>query len=168
MATSDWIAIGALGVSLISLHLSKRSLENSKTVTDASQAFRVAEAKSELLTILSESRSVLNRTRIDIGALKAIYDNEKQPVQILMQNYISLFTEYLPTVETALKQVEADWISVQSWTDEIGISDILRRKSDCQSDLKDHENCYEQAVYLIEEFRTVLARARQHSRGGGT
>lgn len=162
MTTSDWIAGGALAVSLISLYLSNKSLKNSKVATEASQAIRTAEAKSELLAILSECRAVLNRTRIDIGALKAIYDNEKQPVQVLLQNFISLFTEYLPTVETALAQVEADWKSVQSWANEISVSDILRRKSDFQDNLKDYENTHEQAVYLIEEFRNVLAKARRY------
>ena len=162
MTTSDWIAGGALAVSLISLYLSNKSLKNSKVATEASQAIRTAEAKSELLAILSECRAVLNRTRIDIGALKAIYDNEKQPVQVLLQNFISLFTEYLPTVETALAQVEADWKSVQSWANEISVSDILRRKSDFQDNLKDYENAHEQAVRLIEEFRHVFAKATRY------
>jgi hypothetical protein len=151
----------ALVVSVISLYLSKRSFEYSRSATETSQNIRAAEAKTELLALLSECRSVLNRTRIDIGALKAIYDTESQSVHALMVNYVSLFTEYLPRIEAALEQVETDWAAVQSWTNEIGTADLLRRQSEYHDGLKSFQNAHEQSVHMIEKFRIVLAEAKR-------
>ena len=105
-----------------------------------------------MLGLISDCRSILHRTYTEIGALKADFDNERQPVQVLLQNYTGLFSEYLPKTQHALQAMEEDWAFVHAWTDEISHDDLLRRKSELQDRINDFNFSNDIAVGLVSSF----------------
>lgn len=165
MKFSDFIAFIALIISLISLYQSKKSLAQSQAAQDQSQKNQIDDAKSELLSLISDGKSILNTTRIEIGALQAEYDAEPQPVQALLHNYTSLFDSYLPTIEAALAVLTSDWNIVNEWSGTISFSDLRREKAQVQDDLHNYENANSQAVHLIDKFREKLHLAREYASG---
>ena len=163
MKFSEIIAFFALIISLISFYQSKKSLAQSQAAQDQSQKNYVEGAKSELHALISDGKSLLNTTRIAIGALQAEFDGEPQPVQVLLHNYVSLFDSYLPTIEAALADLTSDWNTVDAWSGAISFSDLMREKARVQDDLKNYENANNQAIHLIETFREKLRLARDHA-----
>ncbi len=163
MKISDIIAVIALIVSLISLYQSKKSLDQSRAVQSQSQRNQIDDAKTELLGLISDCKFILNTTRIDIAALKAEFDAESQPVQVLLHNFTDLFNSYLPNVETALHALTSDWNAVNAWSGIISFSDLMRKKARIQDVLQESEIANNQAIDLVEAFREKLQMARKHS-----
>lgn len=165
MTKSDWIALGALLISAGSLFVSRMAFKQSDIARRRSEALRAREVKVEVLGLISECRSILHRTYTEIGALKADFDHEKQPVQVLLQNYATLFSKYLPSTISALETMEDDWATVHAWTDEISHDDLLRRKAELQDKLNDFRFSNDVAVGLISEFRGKMDEARSYADG---
>jgi hypothetical protein len=63
---------------------------------------------------IADSRRFLDKTRIEIGTLRADFDAEKQPVKVVMAGYTNLFTDYLPKVEASIAQLDVLWKDVSS------------------------------------------------------
>lgn len=115
---------------------------------------------------ISDSRRILEKTRIEIGTIKANFDAESQPVQVLMTNYTKLFTEYLPGVESNIKQLDALWRDVSGWTDEKDYKKLMEAKATLYHSSKDDEQVYESAIFCVKEFKTKLELAKQHVNNG--
>ena len=160
MTTSDWIALGTLLLIALSFFIRKKALRHSNAARSRSGALHAQEVKVEVLELISECRSILHRTSTEIGALKADFDYERQPVQDLLQNYTGLFSEYLPKTQDALQAMEEEWASVHAWTDEISHDDLLRRKSELQDRINDFNFSNNIVAGLVSEFREKMIEAR--------
>ncbi len=165
MEISEILPFIALIVSLIILYQSKKALDQSRAVQRQSQENQIDVTRAELLRLMSDCTRVLNTTRIDIGALKAEFDDESQPVQVLLHNFTDLFDSYLPNIETALDVLTSDWNAVNAWSGTISFSDLMREKARIQDALQEYEIANSQADHLIETFREKLQMAREHNTG---
>ncbi len=165
MEISDILPFVALIVSLIILYQSKKALDQSRAVQRQSQENQIDVTRAELLRLMSDCTRVLNTTRIDIGALKAEFDDESQPVQVLLHNFTDLFDSYLPNVETALHALTSDWNAVNAWSGIISFSDLMRKKARIQDALQESEIANNQAIQSIETFRERIQMAREHNTG---
>ena len=163
MTTSDWIALGALFLSAVSLFVSGKAFKQSDIARRRSEALQAQKVKVEVLGLISDCRSILNRTYTEIGALKADFDHERQPVQVLLQNYSTLFSKYLPDTIYALETMEDDWATVHAWTDEISHDDLLRRKAELQDKVNDFKFANDVAVGLVSKFREKMDEARSYA-----
>ena len=119
----------------------------------------------DVLRLISECRSILNRTYTEIGALKADFDEERQSVQALLKDYTQLFSKYLPATVRALQTMEDDWVMVHAWTEGISHDDLLRRKAELQDKINDLKFANDVAVGLVAQFRDKMERARSHVDG---
>jgi hypothetical protein len=97
------VAAVALVVSILGLVISKLSYDRSGRVHAQQQAHLALQSQGALLALMSDCGATLNATRVDICALKAVYDAEPGAVKALLVNFIGLFTEYLPKVEQSLQ-----------------------------------------------------------------
>jgi len=163
MDTSDYIAIFALIISFGSLYINKKALDNAKESQQSAEKKIIESEKSELLKQISDNKSVLNKARIEIGALRANFDIEPQPVKAIMKNFTSLFTENLPTIEYAISNLESDHNKLSKWREDMSFSDIMRFKASCHEDLKQFEISYEQAIQCIDIFKEKLTEAKKRA-----
>ena len=85
--------------------------------------------RSELLEVINTSRSILDKTRIEIGTLKAQFDSESARVQSLLVNYTDLLTEFLPRVEAGVIQATTLWNEVAEWSFKTGINAMVAHQS---------------------------------------
>jgi hypothetical protein len=160
MSASVVIAGLALVVSILSLVISKRSFERSGEVYEQGRRDAAAQRKRELLVLMSDCRSSLNSTRVNIGALTAIFDAEPQAVQVLLVNYVGLFDGYLPSVERALESLDVDRKAVADWAGAISLADLEHQYARIYDDLKTFQFVDAQASSLIATFNEKLALAR--------
>ena len=169
METSVIIALIALIVSIGSLlitwwatNISKTSLEHAIETSNKSDRNNNEREKLDLLQSLSEARAVLERTRIDIGALKANFDAETQPVREPMKSYTSLFNSYLPKIEITSKQIEEDWSKLMEYSDDISFHDLIRHKAIYNERLTNFEIVRDNAIHLMAEFEIKLKQAKEY------
>jgi len=165
MTASNWIALGALILSAWSLFFSIKALKQSNAARRRSEALQAQEVKVEVLGLISECRSILNRTYTEIGALKADFDHERQAVQVLLEDYTKLFSSYLPATINALQSMEDDWATVHAWTDDISQDDLLRRKAELQDKINDFKFANDVAEKLVLQFREKIDEARSYVDG---
>ena len=154
MEISDYIAALALIISFSSLCVAKRSLDHSKTTQKKSDQIFFDNEKNELLQMLSNNKSLLNKARIEIGALKANFEIEPQSVKNLMNQYANIFTEFLPKIEKAICNLEELHGKIHKWKDDISHKDIIRCKAEFYEDLKGFEITYEAAFACASKFGT--------------
>jgi hypothetical protein len=167
MSASVVIAGLALVVSILSLVISKRSFERSGQVYEQARRDAVAQRKRELLVLMSDCRSSLNSTRVDIGALKAVFDAEPQAVQVLLVNYVGLFDGYLPSVAGALESLEVHSKAVANWAGAISLADLEHQYARIYDDLKTFQFAGAQATSLIATFKEKLALAIAFRKNAG-
>jgi len=163
MNTSDYIAIAALLISFGSLYINKRALDNANVAQLLADKKLIESEKTEILKQISDNKSVLNKARIEIGALQANFDIEPQPVKALMKNFTSLFTENLPTIEHAISNLESDHNKILNWRGDMSYTDIMRFKATCHEDLKQFEISHEQAIECINIFKEKLILAKKRA-----
>lgn len=170
--TSTWIAVIALSVSVLSFVISALSAWVSHCgLTLARQAYEqerhenFEKQRSSLLEVINTSRSTLDRTRIEIGTLKAIFGAEPQPVQTLLSNYTALFTEYLPRVEAGVRQAASLWDEVADWDESTGITALVHHEARYRALLHEDQMAHENALYLIAVFKEKLEDARRYVSG---
>jgi hypothetical protein len=166
--TSTWIAVIALGVSVLSFVTSAwSSWVSHRGLTHARQAYEQGrhesfeKQRSSLLEVINTSRSTLDRTRIEIGTLKAIFDAEPQTVQTMLSNYTALFAEYLPRVEAGVRQAASLWDEVADWNESTGISALVHHEARYRALLHEDQMAHEHALYLIAVFKEKLDEARR-------
>jgi len=114
--------------------------------------------------MISDNKSVLNKARIEIGALQADFEIEAQPVKALMSQYATIFTVNLPVIEAAISNLDETYSNISNWRGDISYVDIIRKKAEFHEDLKQFESSHEQAIKCVEIFKEKLKQARL--RGG--
>jgi hypothetical protein len=167
--TSTWIAVVALAISVLSFAtsvwsawVSDRTLTHTRKVYAQERRENFMRQRSELLEVINTSRSTLDRTRVEIGTLKAIFDAEPQPVRSLLSNYISLFSEYLPKIECGVRQASMLWEEVAEWDESTGTSALMHHEAKFRALLHENQMVYEHALYMINVFNEKLEQARSY------
>jgi hypothetical protein len=143
--------------------ISKKSLDHSIEIQKRSDSKDFVAVKTEVLQRLSDDRSILEKTRIEIGALKADFEAEPQPVQTLMSRHTNLFTEYLPAIERSIRQLDELWDQTSKWGKEKDYSDLVHHKAFLYKCMKDDEIAGETGLYLVKEFKEKLRLAKEYA-----
>lgn len=115
--------------------------------------------------MLSDNKSILNKARIEIGALKADFDAESQPVKTLMSKYTDLFTSFLPKIEDAISYLEEMHEKIHNWKGNISRKDIMRYKAEYYEDKKGFEISLDSAIACTAIFKEKLVQAKQYAAG---
>lgn len=157
------ISLGSFGVTIWATRLSKKSLNHAITIQIAGEEKEFERLRADLLMQIADSRRLLDKTRIEIGTLKANFDAEPQPVQVLMTNYRNLFTDYLPKVEASIQQCDMLWKEVSSWSKEKSHRDLMDAKAVLYRSLKDDEVVYDSGIYMVNVFKAKLEAAKQYT-----
>ncbi len=165
MNTSDVIAIFALVISFGSLYINKIALDNAKEIQKDAEKKLIENEKINLLKQISDNKSILNKTRIEIGALRANFEIEPQPVKVIMRQFTNIFTESLPSIEDVISYLEDTYNNITNWRGEMSYSDILHTKASYHEDLKQFEISHEQAIQCIAIFKEKLKLAKEHVNG---
>ena len=155
------VSIGSLVVTAWATQLSKRSLHHAIDVQGRSDQREFERVRSELLNQISDSRSVLDKTRIEIRTLQANFQAEPPAVQAPMASYVVLFTKYLPDIEQAIRQCDELWNDVSSWSEEKSHAELMQARATLYRCLKDDEIAQESGVYLVNVFKTKLELTKQ-------
>jgi len=170
--TATWIAVVALVVSVLSFTtavcsawISKSSLAHTRKRHEQERRESFERQRSELLEVINTSRSTLDRARIEIGTLKAIFDAEPQPVRALLVNYSSLFTEYLPKIEGGVRQSTALWDEVAGWDQSKGTSTLIQHQARFRALLHEDQMARENGIYMVGVFKEKLEQARKYVSG---
>lgn len=170
--TPTWIAVVALVVSafgfLISVWsawVSHRALVHTRDAYEEERRESFERQRSTLLEVINTSRSTLDRTRVDIGTLKAIFDAEPEPVRALLSNYVSLFNDYLPRVEGGVHQAGSLWDAVAEWDQRTGMSALIQHEARYRALLHVDQMVRESALYMITVFKEKLEQARVFASG---
>jgi len=170
--SSTGIAIAALIVSGLSLAaalwsswVSHRALRHTREAYENERRETFERERATLLEVINTSRSTLDRARVEIGAAKAVFDAESQPVQVLLSSYRSLFDEYLPRVEAGVRQATALWDEVAAWDSSRGHGALIQHQAKFRALLHEDQMAYEQAVFMVNELRGKLDDARRYVAG---
>ncbi|PPD53786.1 MAG: hypothetical protein CTY10_08255 [Methylotenera sp.] len=159
-----WIALGisilSFGTSIWSAFIGHRSYNHTKSVHETELELAFEKERSELLEIINTSRSILDKTRIEIGTLKAEFDSEHAKVQALLANYTNLFTEFLPRIEAGVTQATMLWNEVAEWNFKTGIKAMVSHQSRYRALIHEDQTVHESALYCIKVFRDKLDRAK--------
>lgn len=158
------ISVGGLAVTLWATRISKRALEHAISVQEHSDLKEFERGRTELLNQISDSRAMLDKTRIEIGTLQANFQVEPPAVQNLMANFIGLFSQFLPKIEQAVRQCDELWTDVSGWSSDKGHSDLMQARAVLYRCLKDDEAVQESGLYLVNRFKMHLELAKQQVR----
>jgi hypothetical protein len=109
------VSLGSFGVTWWATKISRRSLEYAIAMQKQTEITEYERARTNLLQHITDSIATLERTRIEIGTLKADFEAELEPVQLIMANYTSIFTIYLPKIEQAIAENNEHWRQVSQW-----------------------------------------------------
>jgi hypothetical protein len=156
------VSIGSLAITVWATKLSKKSLDHAIDVQAKGEEKEFERLRTELLMQIANSRRLLDMTRIEIGTIKANFDAEPQPVQVIMKNHTNLFTDYLPNVEASIRQLDMLWKEISSWTKEKAHRELMDTKAILYRSLKDDEVVYESGIYMINVFKAKWEITRQH------
>ena len=154
------ISIGSLSVTVWATKLSKKSLNHAIDIQVKGEEKEFERLRAELLMQIADSRRLLDKTRIEIGTLKADFDAEKQPVKVIMGSYTNLFTEYLPKVEASIQQLDMLWKEISGWSKEKSHRELMDTKAVLYRSLKDDEVVYDSGVYMVNVFKARLEAVR--------
>ena len=165
-----WIAAGALSVSGLSFlaalwatWVSHRAYKHSRATDERDQGLAFQRERAQLLDILNVSRGMLDTTRIEIGALKATFDAEPEPVKAMLVNYTTLFTEYLPTIEGALHRTNELWADIAKRDPNKDIDMLIQQQAILRSALHGDKVAHDQGLQMVATFREKLVSARQRA-----
>lgn len=156
------VSLGSLGVAIWATRISKTSLDHAIKVQEKSDEKEIEMLRSELLMQLADNRRILDKTRIEIGTIKADFDAQPHSVQVMMSNYIDLFTSYLPKVEASIQQLDGLWQEISGWSKEKEYKELMEAKAVFYRSQKDDEVVYDSGMYMVNEFKMKLALAKEH------
>lgn len=159
------VSIGSFGITIWATKLSEKSLDHAIRVQDKSDEREFERIRSELLMQVADRQRLLDKTRIEIGTIKAVFDSESQPVQVLLKNYTNLFTEYLPRVEATIAQLDEVWREVAGWSIERDHRELMDAKATLYRSLKDDEVVHDSGMYMLNVFKTKMDMAREYASG---
>ena len=159
------VSVGSLAVSIWATRISKTSLRQATRVQEDSDRREFDRVRAELLNQISDCRAILDRTRIEIGTVQANFLAEPPAVQDLMANYTTLFSQYLPTVENALKGTDELWREVAQWEPTKSHTELMDASAVLYRSLQDDKSTHETGIYLVNRFTTQLELARHRVLG---
>lgn len=178
MSASDILALLALVVSAVGTafafranRISAQSVKLTEDVAKADSELQFHTIRAEILIQIADSRRQLDRTRIELGTLKAVYDAEPQPVQVLLARYNDdLFIGYLSRIEALIAQLDEYWSKVVAWTSDQPHAEMMATKALLhRTYLGDESACdsaeYCMAEYCMAEYRKRLDDARTYVQG---
>ena len=154
------ISIGGLAVTLWATRISRRSLGHAIRVQQRSDLKEFERVRAELLDQVSDSRVILDRNRIEIGTLQANFQAEPPAVQARMANYTTLFSQYLPKVERAIRQCDELWKDVLGWRSDKEHADLMEARAVLYRSLKDDEIANGSGIFLVNAFKVRLELAK--------
>lgn len=160
------VAVGSFAVTVWATQISKRSLQHAIDVQGRSDQREFERLRTEIMNQISDSRSLLDKTRIEIVTLQANFQAESSALQSLMTNYLSLFTDYLPKVEQAIRQCDELWKDVSGWSNEKSHAELMQARAVLYRSLKDDEVVQDSGIYAVNFFKTKLELAKQQLRLG--
>jgi hypothetical protein len=167
--TSAWIAILALAVSALSFlaavwaaWVSHRTLQNSQRTHQQELELTFERERGELLAVIGQSRLLLDWTRIRIGTLQVRFDAAPNEVKIMLANYTNLFTEYLPSVEEALRQCNGLIDEISNWDRATGIAALVRHQAHFRTLIHNDQIAHDQGVFLVDVFYEKFGQATQY------
>jgi len=156
------ISLGSFGVTIWAIRISKRALDHAIDVQVGIEEKEFDRLRADLLMQIADSRRILDKTRIEIGTIKANFDAEPQPVQAIMRSYTNLFTQYLPKVEESIQQLDVCWQDIAGWANDKTHKDLMNAKALLYRSLKDDEVVYDSGIYMVHEFKTKLKMVKEH------
>lgn len=169
MDTSDsstWLSIIAIVVSALSFFaaawaawVSKMTLDHAKAVHQDDRRIAFERERSNLLEIINTSRSLLDKTRIRIGTLKANFEASPEYLRVHMQPYTSLFTDYYPRIEQSVRQAGMLWDEVAEWDLDTGVHGLVRHKAKFCALLHEDQVAHDQGLFLVGIFEQEFERA---------
>jgi hypothetical protein len=167
--SSTGIAVAALIISGLSLAAalwsawaSHRALAHTRAASDRDRRAAFELERATLLEIINTSRAALARACVEIGVVKAIFDVEPQPVQVLLSQYRLLFSDYLPKLEGGVRQAAALWDEVTAWDSSLSTSAWIQHQARSRALLHEHDMLRGHAMFMVNELRTKLVEARRH------
>lgn len=165
MEASDYFAAFALIFTAGSFWITRKALQHAKDTQKSSEKNLIEYEKTEILRQISENKSILNKSRIEIGALQENFNIEPQPVKELMKNFTSIFTESMPSIEYAISCLETDHEKFNNWHGNLNYTDIMRAKAAFHEELKQFEISHEQTIKCIAIFEEKLKEAKNYVNG---
>ena len=170
--SSTWIAILALVVSVLSLasafwaaHTSYKALSHARETYAEQLSLSFARERAQLLELITKNQAVLEKTRLRIGALKQNFDAAPQPAQVLLHNFTSLFTEYLPRIEGGIRQCVALWDEVAEWDERTGIHALVHHQAKYRALMENDQIAHEQGLVMVGMVEEKLAQATAYVSG---
>lgn len=164
--TSTWISILALVVSLLSLaaaiwasYVGQQSLSHARKTYDEQLSISFVRERSQLLELITQNQSVLEKTRLRIGALKANFDASPQPVKVLLHSYTDLFTEYLPRIEGSIRQCASLWNEVAEWDERKGIHALVHHQARYRSLMQGDQIAHDQGLIMVGIVESKMSEA---------
>jgi hypothetical protein len=154
MIISTGLSLTSLLLSLYAIIISRRNMLRTREI-------EFHKIKIELLMKVSDSRKILDNTRIEIGTQKAIFENEPQSVQLLLCCFNSLFFDYLQKIEFSINQSDILWNDISNWSVKKSIADLFHAQAVLYRNIKNDETVYESGIYCINEFKEKLKLAQE-------
>lgn len=162
------ISLGSLAVTIWATRISKQSLNHAINIQERMDSKEFERTRSDILIQIADCRKVLDKTRIEIGALKTNFDAEPQPVQLILSPQGGLFSDYLPKVEGAIRLLDALKNDVLEWTTDKPYGELMNAKAVLYQQLKDNEVVYDAGIYSVNEFKTKLELAKEYVKGSAS
>jgi hypothetical protein len=166
MDASDAIALLALGISVWAAVTSHRAHNHALRVHELETDLAFRREKSELLSYLEQSRNLFASARREIELARYVLDQEPLQVQAAMGSYQSLFTEFLPNIVGAERQVNSLWSEIYEWRDQSGRSAFAHHVPRYRALVENDRVAHEMALKCTAEFNETLGRARQAYNSG--
>jgi len=136
MNTADTIAIYAAGfagfaalVSVGAWWSSKRALDLARSSAKDAGLIELERIRLDLLNDIADNRALLERARIEIGAIRAKYELEPPPVKEQLHDYVRLFNETLPQAEKVIKDYEEAWTLWVSQNAPQGYRELMNQRA---------------------------------------
>jgi hypothetical protein len=155
------ISVCGFLVSIWSAVISHKALNHNRNSYEEQQRIAFERERSQLLEIFNDSRKLLDKTRIEIGALKAQFDSESEPVKELLVNYTDLFSKYLPMITGGLRQANALWNEVANWDESTGIHALVHHQARFRALVLDDQRAHDQGLYCVSVFKEKLKLAKE-------
>jgi hypothetical protein len=142
--------------------ISHQTFEHARQVHREERRVGFERERSQLLEAISASKLLLDKTRIEIGALKARFDAAPQQVHVLLQGYTDLFTDYLPRIEAGVRQCTALWSEVANWNEDTGIHALVRHQAQFRALATNDQIAHDQGLFLAGAFEEKMTRAMEY------
>lgn len=172
LQASDLIALGALGISVLSLlatlvatGIARDSVKHAQAIAHDAKAISIERERATLLTALSDDVLKMEETRIAIQGLQVEFEAKPPYVRDLLVEYTGLFGSYLSGVVKAVEDTKKLYDVINDWRPETGEVEFIKAKTEHHRYSRDHEIVAAQANKLIGMLREKMEHASKFGRG---